>query len=109
MSISETNSVDIMVTTKTGEVLLVVADHLEWDNEEEHLALLQKKLNTYIHVLKSGSIFQGHEELRGKKFVIQVDFRCAPTPGAIAYIDRIRPIVKSYGYEDLRYEDCSEE
>jgi hypothetical protein len=101
--------VDIMAETNNGEVILVITDHLEWENLNEHLTILEKKLSTYINVLESGRIFEGRENLRGKKFVLEVDCKYSPAPGAIDYINHVRPIVQSYGYDDLRCVDCSKE
>ena len=53
MSLANSDTVDILVETKGGEVLMIITDAREWDNESEHMSLLQKKLNTYVHVLKT--------------------------------------------------------
>lgn len=109
MSITDADSVDIIAETNDGEALLVITDHLDWENMNEHLTILQKKLNTYVFVLESGRIFEGREQLRGKKFILQIDCKYPPAPGAIDYINHVRPIVQSYGYHDLRCRDCSKE
>ncbi len=98
-----------MDETNDGEVLLVITDHLEWENLSEHLTLLEKKLSTYVFVLESGRIFEGREHLRGKKFILVVDCQYSPAPDAIDYINHVRPIVQSYGFHDLRCLDCSNE
>ena len=41
MSIIETNKIDAMGISKDGEgLMLMLADHLDWKNESEHLTLL---------------------------------------------------------------------
>lgn len=57
MSVTEPGKVDI-VATRPGSrsVVLVVADHLQWDDLDGHLLALQAKLNTYIAFIESGQI-----------------------------------------------------
>ena len=93
----------------TGKFFLVITDHLEWENLNEHLTILEKKLSTYINVLESGRIFEGRENFRGKKFVLEVNFKYSPMRTGTEHINHVRPIVQSYGYDDLRCVDCSKE
>jgi hypothetical protein len=109
VSITDVDSVDNIAETNNGEVLMVITDHLEWENLSEHLTLLEKKLSTYVFFLESGMIFERHENLRGKKFILVVDCKYPPAPGAIDYIDHVRPIVQGYGFQDLRCLECSNE
>ena len=44
MTIQETAQIDFIgLNDSTGEVVLTISDHLEWNNN--HLVLLQEKLN----------------------------------------------------------------
>ena len=84
MSVEETDCIDIIRHDSAHEkIILDITDHLEWDDENGHLLKLQDKLNAYLYFLKSGKVYEGHDEFRGKTFVINVVFKNAPTPGAI--------------------------
>jgi len=49
MSIEQTGVVDaIGFDKRTGEVVLAAFDHLDWNDESRHLALLEDKLATYL-------------------------------------------------------------
>lgn len=53
MSIEETEVIDFIgIDKEQGEVSLTISDHLEWD--DNHLFILQKKLNSYISFIESG-------------------------------------------------------
>ncbi len=58
MSVSQTNVIDrVEVEKDTGHILLTIIDDLNWVDEDEHIAELQAKLNTYLAFIESGDIF----------------------------------------------------
>ena len=62
MSISEPNKVDIIGTKPdTNAVLLVITDHLPWDDTHAHKLLIQEKVNTYLQFVESGQIHRVEE------------------------------------------------
>jgi len=79
MSIEEIDKVDfVAVDRKTGDVQLVISDHLDWDqNEGEHLFVLQDKLNAYLGFVESGQLYAKFPRTRGKKIVIKVSGKFA--------------------------------
>lgn len=49
MSVVESNKIDAMGKSKEKkELSLLITDHLEWENEYEHLVILQDKINSYL-------------------------------------------------------------
>ena len=59
MSIRKTDVVDWLGIEKgTGVVILTVSDDEDWTNEDEHIELLQQKLNTYLAFTESGEVFE---------------------------------------------------
>ncbi|HGP7195337.1 TPA: DUF6572 domain-containing protein, partial [Neisseria meningitidis] len=59
MSILEENVID-SASIENGILILTISDHLKWDNE--HLFLLQEKINSYIQYIGSGQIFEDFGE-----------------------------------------------
>lgn len=57
LSIEESSKIDVVATRPdSDEVKLIVTDHLTWDDPEQHLRLLQEKLNAYIAFVQSGQL-----------------------------------------------------
>jgi hypothetical protein len=74
MSVEELRKIDFTgFDPKTGAVLLVVSDHLDWDEHEgEHLLILQDKLNAYLGVIETGQLYTEYPKAIGRKIVIKV-------------------------------------
>jgi hypothetical protein len=59
MTIVETERIDIVASRPDSNVVkLVVADHLPWDDVEQHSRILQDKINTYIAFVESGQLLR---------------------------------------------------
>ncbi|ORM83964.1 hypothetical protein HA38_16740 [Pantoea allii] len=76
MSIEEINKIDFINTSNEDDelVLLGITDHLSWgDDVNEHLLLLQDKVNAYLNFILSGQMIELFPAACGKsKFCIQV-------------------------------------
>ncbi|HDR7643838.1 DUF6572 domain-containing protein [Bacillus mycoides] len=44
----------------------------DFEDEEEHILLLQEKINTYLSFIETGEIYEVYPEAEGKQFVIKV-------------------------------------
>lgn len=56
MSVLDFNKVD-GIAQKKGEkstVLMLISDHLDWEQEYDHLLVLQEKINHYLDFIQSG-------------------------------------------------------
>jgi hypothetical protein len=53
---------------------LMLADHLNWNNEKEHLILLQDKINAYLGFIESGQYADNYPNINFEYFII--DIRC---------------------------------
>jgi hypothetical protein len=75
MSVEDLDKVDFVITggLPSGEVCLVVSDHLDWAEQQGyHLLTLQEKLNTYLAFLETGQIYTEFPKAVGRKVVIEV-------------------------------------
>ena len=54
MSVENSQVIDAISINPQDVVVLTISDHLEWDEENEHLLLLQNKINAYLGVIESG-------------------------------------------------------
>ncbi|MGC1498108.1 MAG: DUF6572 domain-containing protein [Sulfitobacter sp.] len=77
MTIYDTKIVDaIWNVDSLNEVHLLLTDHLDWnENVDEHLAMLQDKLNVYISFIESGEILVSYPNSVGSKLIIDIRFK----------------------------------
>jgi len=60
MTVEETNVVDLISTDrKTGDIILIISDHLDWSDSTGHQQILQAKFNAYLAFVESGEILAG--------------------------------------------------
>lgn len=100
MSVDQRSIVDAIGTDgATGDVILTVADHLDWTDVPGHLRTLQDKLNDYLNFLDAGEIFTSYPAAEGKKIRISVVFRHPPLSSeATAFLARVGSMLEEAGY-----------
>ena len=105
MSIEQTDVVDaIGVDNSSGEVVLTITDHLEWENDtKEHLLLLQEKINTYLRFIESGELLESYPDASGRKVVISIVAKYPLSTDAEEFINQVTSIVTGAGM-GLRFE-----
>ncbi len=106
MSIDQTSVVDFVSTNKENEVVLTVSDHLEWDEKNEHLHLLQEKINAYLRFIESGEIYEEYPDAKGKKIIISVHAKFQPNEDGQTLISKMTEAVRAAGYE-FQFEQAS--
>ena len=101
MSILDTNVVDVIgIDAPNGIARLGISDHLEWDQaEQDHLVLLQNKINTYLVYLESGQVYENNPNTRDCKFVIEIVSKYDLSPQALEFFKEARAIVRGAGFE----------
>lgn len=58
MSVLDKNKIDGIGKSKSeNKLALMIADHLDWENELQHLTCLQDKINAYISFIESGQVY----------------------------------------------------
>jgi hypothetical protein len=104
MSILDANVVDIVgVDPAKGIARLIIADHLEWTSPvQEHLFLLQEKINSYLRFLEGGELEQHYPDAKGCRQEIEIAMKYEPSPDALDFIGQARDIVQGAGF-DLIY------
>ena len=98
MSVDDSRIVDAIGVDRTsGEVILTVADHREW-NDAEHLELLQLKLNAYLAFIESGEIVESYPDARGRQIRIDIVCKFEPDKGAGEFLSHAQEAVRSAGF-----------
>ena len=73
MAIDNISIIDFIgIDKKTNELILTISDHLDWDNTDTHLEILQAKLNAYLSFIESGEIYEHKKEAMGRKIIIEI-------------------------------------
>jgi len=98
MSITETSKVDI-VTVDDNDAVLIITDHLEWDgySDDEHMYLLQEKINAYLRFYESGEIYDKFQNAKGKKVVIKIASKYTLNDTGNWFLNQIKPVIESAG------------
>ena len=97
MSIKDQNSVDVIGVNENGIVVLTISDHLEWD--DEHLYLLQEKINTYLAFIESGEVYVTYPNSKGKEFKINVVCKYEPSLAAMEFLSRCTTVINQAGFQ----------
>lgn len=99
MSIDQTNVVDaIGVDSVTGDVVLTITDHLEWAGSgNEHILMLQEKLNTYLSFVESGEILETYPDAKGRPVLIDIVCKYPLSQQAQGFYRQVTQIVEGAG------------
>ena len=98
MSLSEVKQVDAIGEDKeSGEIIVTLIDEMNWDNENNHLMLLQEKINNYLSFVESGEIQISYPSSVDKKVDINVIMQYEPSEKGITFLDKVKEIVMNAG------------
>lgn len=104
MAVDNINVIDAISINPEGDVVLTIADHLEWDIEKTHLLILQEKINSYLDILQNGQIYDYYPKAKGKKIVIQLIVKYMPDNEGLKFIEIIRNVLSEIGYTFTFYQ-----
>ncbi|MBN8877477.1 MAG: hypothetical protein J0I32_08020 [Sphingobacteriales bacterium] len=98
MSVTNSDVVDFISISPKGDVVLTISDHLEWNNNE-HILILQDKINAYLRFIESGDIYQQYPEARDRNIMVEVVVKYDPDSNGKIFLDRVKEILNEAGYE----------
>lgn len=99
MSIEQTGVVDaIGVHQESGKLILTISDHLDWNaNIQEHMLLLQEKLNIYLAFVESGELLEQYPDAHGRDVIINVVGRYPLISEARRFLDEVAAVIAGAG------------
>lgn len=98
MTVEDSDRVDFVAISRDGrDVLLVIADHLDWSAAEEHARLLQSKIYRYLDFVESGELWERFPEVRGRQVTIQVRAKFPATDYASRFLAAISTAARESG------------
>ena len=99
MTIEQTDVIDIISHDKENNKLnLIISDHLEWDDENEKLLLLQEKFNSYLAFLESDEVLEHHPNSKYEAYVIEIVSKYKPNKEAEKFLNLAREVIIEAGF-----------
>lgn len=98
MSVEEKNVIDIITVDKEEMLVLTISDHLEWDDKNEHLLLLQDKINSYVDFIENGQLAESYPDKSDKKIMIQIVFKYYPNRIAEEFLAIVERFLNEKGH-----------
>lgn len=100
MSVEDKNVIDfVSIDSPNKKVILTISDHLEWGEENEHLLILQDKINTYLGAIENGELFEKYPKSKDKDFVIEIIAKYEPNNDGYNFLNQVRGILEEAGYD----------
>ena len=98
MTIDNTTVVDLVDTDPhTGDLCLIISDHLDWYDAGSKLKILAAKIEAYVHAIDSGEIYETIPEHRNRPVRIEVFSLHPPSQPAAKPLRSIRDQLASHG------------
>lgn len=98
MSVENLNVIDFASIDTNGNAILTISDHLEWDDNNEHLLILQKKINAYLSAIESGNFYVDYPSALKRNIVIRIVAKYEPNIDAKLFLNATEKILESAGY-----------
>ena len=90
MSVSNSDILDaIGINEQTGNIEMLIKDDLNWDEEGNHIEVLEKKLTSYLDFVIKGQIeevFSNVEDIMRNKLIV-IEFENEPTNNAKEFLN----------------------
>lgn len=91
MTVADLDKVDGLGISKNNDkIALMIADHLDWQDEYYHLKLLQDKINAYITFIESKQVYALYPESKEiTEFVFDFRFKERLTDNCKAFLKTV--------------------
>ncbi|NCT40333.1 MAG: hypothetical protein GW778_01550 [Alphaproteobacteria bacterium] len=96
MGVEQTNLVDF-ISVSGDQCILTATSALEWGCNE-HLYLIQEKLNTYLAFIESGEIYEHCQQTDIRTIVIKFEFLHAPDKEGEEFLAKCENILSEAGH-----------
>jgi len=98
MSVDNKNIIDFVSIDKDDNAVLTISDHLEWDKENEHLLILQDKINIYLGAIESGELYEKYPNAKNKHIIISVALLHEPNTDGKIFLEKVKVTIEQAGY-----------
>ncbi|MBQ9819676.1 MAG: hypothetical protein IJM60_05285 [Bacteroidales bacterium] len=98
MSVENSKVIDF-ISEEDNRIVLTISDHLEWDNDNGHIYLLQEKINAYLMAIESGQLNKSYPFSINKKIVVSVVLKYVPNEIGLSFLSKVNGVLLDAGYE----------
>ena len=97
MSVIDVDKIDGMGKNEENkELLLLITDHLEWKNEQDHLMILQNKINSYLGFIESKQYVETYSDDVFEKYIIEIHFQNDIPENCFKFLDVVANQVEEF-------------
>jgi hypothetical protein len=100
MSIEDTEVVDaIGVENTSGQLVMTIADDLDWAEERAHIRALGDKVNAYLRAIQSGDLVSSYPDAEGRSVVIEVVSQFAIPEAGLRFLEHAGLTARELGVQ----------
>ena len=98
MTIEQSDKIDVIGRDKEdGYIALTISDHLEWDESNEKLPILQAKINSYLEFVESGQLLEEYPDAAECEVRIELVCKYQPNEEGLNFFSLAAPVLESAG------------
>lgn len=98
MSVVDKSTVDgIAITEDKKGIRLLIADHLDWHDEYNHLIMLQEKINAYISFCEEHQYVEVFRDIIVEYAIFEFHFMYEPTANTMNFLERVQQQITEMG------------
>ena len=112
MTVEDFAVLDVAGTDKaTGDVILSIADHLEWAPEslDHHATALKHKVESYIEFIRSGQVAAAYPGSVGRRVRVEIVQKHPPNAAGVEFLITLGEAARGAGIELSWYVPDTEE
>jgi hypothetical protein len=99
MTLDRPNVVDaIGIENESGQVVMSIADHLEWEPLQDHLIALQNKINAYIAFIENNEFEKSYPNGLGRPIRIELCCKYPPIAEAQEFLAKASEVIRGAGW-----------
>jgi hypothetical protein len=98
MSIDQIDVIDFTAFDISRDaILLVISDHLVWDGEDDHILLVEDKINTYLQFIENGQADEMYPEAKDKQIIIEIKAKYFPDSRSLTFLNSYKEQLEAIG------------
>lgn len=99
MAVDNPSVIDFIGITSENKISLTISDHLEWNNDNDHLFHLENKISSYLEIIDNNQIYHIYPNANGREIIIQIYFKYVPNKEGQLFLDKVADFFRSKNLE----------